>query len=347
MRQFLCTAYTFLKMKGTTEMSEYQIYMSIGEMLLQDFERIAFQPSLYHSGVDYGLLGWFRGTLSAFQLVQAAYCRNYYELPLKHRAKISTMLLRCNTPDTAMAALGTISSLGIDQPFTEIGSSRPPITLFEAVANRFGSELFEPSYQPSSKELFKPLWDSSEVDQENGITLRPLFDPKTYPLCGWQALVGHILNKGADPNRCGLFGTPLIQMLRGAYSWGWREVKLVDVPHRSFGYRYIFRRPHRKGSEVLLTWLQTLRGFGIDLERYGKSEHKLFYRKDSPGRDLRLCDVGGDIYHLRLVGLQVGPAPEDWNVWLSEPSDEFARDFWDMLEHPERTIPGAWDDFTW
>jgi hypothetical protein len=109
-----------------------------------------------------------------------------------------------------------------------------------------------------------------------------------------------------------------------------------------------FQYQHNKGEEALLAWLQTLQGFGIDLERYGKTERKLFYQESSSWRNLELCMPGRDeVCPLRLVGLQVGPKPEDWKVWLSEPSDEFAGEFWDMLEHPERTIPGAWDEFTW
>jgi hypothetical protein len=165
---------------------------------------------------------------------------------------------------------------------------------------------------------------------------------------GWQALVGQILNKGADVNRCGLFGTPLIQMLRGVYSLGWRSYEVKDVLGNVIHYGRHLQHQQIRGEEVLLTWLQTLQGFGIDLERYGKTEHKLFYQESSSWRNLELHIPGrGEVSSLRLVGLQVGPKPEDWKVWLSEPSDEFAGDFWDMLEHPERTIPGAWDDFTW
>lgn len=320
-------------------------------MLLQNFQRIDFRPSLRRNGLEYGLLSCFRGTLVAFQLIQAAYCPNYHESSFEHRARIAKDLLRYNTPDTTMAALGTISSLGIDQLLAPVWwLSDTTTTLFDAVAYKFGLALFEPWYQPSSREVYKPLWDFSYVEQENGVTFRLLFDPDKYPMCGWQALVRQILNKGADLNRCGLFGTPLIRMLRGAYSLSWwysfelndplGDVCFCDRP---------FQHQHRRGEEALLTWLQTLQGFGIDLERYGKTEHKLFYQESSSWRNLEFLipGRGEEVYPLRLIGLQVGPEPEDWKVWLSEPSDEFAGDFWDMLEHPERTIPGAWDDFTW
>jgi hypothetical protein len=122
----------------------------------------------------------------------------------------------------------------------------------------------------------------------------------------------------------------------------------MEDEHRNRQYCNSFRHPHRKGAEALPTWLQTLREFGIDLERYGKIEQKLFYQKDWPARDIKLSDLfhGREVYTLHLIGLNVGPEPKDWKIWVSEPCDEFAGDFWDMLEHPERTIPGAWDDFS-
>jgi hypothetical protein len=333
-----------------SEIGRHQIYLSIGEMLLQNLQRIDFRPSLRGGGLDYGLLGCFGGTLAGFQLIQAAYCPNYYESSFKHRARIAKNILPRNTPDTTMAALGTINSLGIDQLLDPVcWVIDNTTTLFDAVAYKFGFALFEPSYQPSSREVYKPLWDSSDVEQENGITFKLSFDPEKYPMCGWQALVGQILNKGADLNRCGLFGTPLIQMLRGAYSLCWHSYEVNLMLSGVLNCDRPFQHQHRRGEEALLTWLQTLQGFGIDLERYGKTEHKLFYQESSSWRNLELLVPGswGEVYLLRLIGLQVGPEPDDWKVWISEPSDEFAGDFWDMLEHPERTIPGAWDDFSW
>jgi hypothetical protein len=320
-------------------------------MLLQDFQRINFRPSLRFRDHDYGYLSYFKGTLVAFQLIQASCCPNYYESSFENRARIAKDMLPNNTPDTTMAALGAISSLGIDQFLAPVWRPRPSdttTTLFDAVAYKFGHALFEPRYQPSSREVYKPLWDSSDVEQENGVAFRLSFDPEKYPMRGWQALVGQILNKGADVNRCGLFGTSLIQMLRGAYSLGWNSYDVKDVLGNVIHCGRHFQHQHSKGEEALLAWLQTLQGFGIDLETYGKTERKLFYQESSSWRNLELHMPGrGEVCPLRLVGLQVGPKPEDWKVWLSEPSDEFAGDFWDMLEHPERTIPGAWDEFTW
>ena len=49
-------------------------------------------------------------------------------------------------------------------------------------------------------------------------------------------------------------------------------------------------------------------------------------------------------FHFRVIGLHYGAAAEDWHLWLSNPLDKWAGEFWDMVEHPERAMPGAWDE---
>ena len=46
----------------------------------------------------------------------------------------------------------------------------------------------------------------------------------------------------------------------------------------------------------------------------------------------------------RVIGFDYGPCVDEWRLWVSNPLDEWAADFWDMIDHPERAIPGAWDD---
>lgn len=46
----------------------------------------------------------------------------------------------------------------------------------------------------------------------------------------------------------------------------------------------------------------------------------------------------------RVIGFDYGPCVDEWRLWVSNPPDEWATDFWDMIDHPERAIPGARDD---
>lgn len=45
-----------------------------------------------------------------------------------------------------------------------------------------------------------------------------------------------------------------------------------------------------------------------------------------------------------IYGFDYGPSVEDWHLWLSNPLDEWAGEFWDMIEHPESAMPGAWNE---
>lgn len=50
----------------------------------------------------------------------------------------------------------------------------------------------------------------------------------------------------------------------------------------------------------------------------------------------------------QLLNFQYGRSPTDWKFWWREPSDEFAGDFWWMVEMESRiamrNVPGAWVD---
>jgi hypothetical protein len=46
-----------------------------------------------------------------------------------------------------------------------------------------------------------------------------------------------------------------------------------------------------------------------------------------------------------LVGFTYGPSPDDWRFWGSDPTDEFAGDFWHMPENPWGRMPGAWVEY--
>ena len=46
----------------------------------------------------------------------------------------------------------------------------------------------------------------------------------------------------------------------------------------------------------------------------------------------------------RVMAITYGPKADDWRIWLSNPRDEWAGEFWDMIDHPERAMPGAWEE---
>lgn len=47
---------------------------------------------------------------------------------------------------------------------------------------------------------------------------------------------------------------------------------------------------------------------------------------------------------MRLASFKYGPRPEDWHLIWGVDSDEFAGEFWDLIENPPLRIPGGWVD---
>ncbi|RYP89920.1 hypothetical protein DL770_003941 [Monosporascus sp. CRB-9-2] len=98
----------------------------------------------------------------------------------------------------------------------------------------------------------------------------------------------------------------------------------------------------------------TLKAAGINVTGYGCREMELL-RDTALTRDFVPCrlyyqaqpwKVPDPVWRgvsIRLMGYKYGPEPEDWDVYWSEPTDEFAGDFWELVENPPLQVPGAWD----
>jgi hypothetical protein len=94
----------------------------------------------------------------------------------------------------------------------------------------------------------------------------------------------------------------------------------------------------RSCQRVLINLAKELQAAGLDLK-----QHSL--KTESDWKGIRLCNDMGK-HHSRVLLFQQGPQPEDWNLFVSDMREEYAYeccgDFWDMIEHPERMMPGTW-----
>jgi len=92
------------------------------------------------------------------------------------------------------------------------------------------------------------------------------------------------------------------------------------------------------------TWLDLLKYMGIDLNAYGHGEQKFQRDHDCfPCFKHRLPKRRRPRYtYLYLVSFTYGPEPDDWIFYMTEMMGVGFVEFWDMVEHPERKIPGAW-----
>jgi hypothetical protein len=122
---------------------------------------------------------------------------------------------------------------------------------------------------------------------------------------------------------------------------------------KSFLSHY-FRKPvgsraYEEDNMPFQIWLKELHDSGVDLENYGREEKRIL-ESQRVGREW-VCSA----YHrsglwawmgfeIRLIGFSYGPEPEDWRFWFVPVMEDYFTDFWEMIEHPERAMPGAWVD---
>ncbi len=175
----------------------------------------------------------------------------------------------------------------------------------------------------------------------------------------------HTLHQQASSDESGdpeLF-TPLMTVFRVIYRFfnGFHNEK----KQRSGNFDWKTQLTHFQTG--VRAWLELLLQAGINLEDYGRREfrhhlksraslefpffdrssrHKAAeYRKAMEWESLTSVDYLIYYRKLRLVSFQYGPLPSDWHFWVTEAMEYYFLEFWDMVDHPERTIPGAWDDF--
>lgn len=81
-------------------------------------------------------------------------------------------------------------------------------------------------------------------------------------------------------------------------------------------------------------WVGILFAEGIGIEEYGQVESEAWLHS----KHVR------DLCERKAYGFIYGRQPQDWKVFLEHPGDHYAGLFWDLVEHPERQVPGAWKD---
>jgi len=96
--------------------------------------------------------------------------------------------------------------------------------------------------------------------------------------------------------------------------------------------------------------LEQLKGSGVDLVNYGKEEKCVLEREAYEIREFSYREFDkekrwyGIISYLHLINFTYGPEPDDWKFWFAPVMKDYFMDFWDMIDHPERAMPGAWPE---
>ncbi|KAK1688432.1 hypothetical protein BDP55DRAFT_655910 [Colletotrichum godetiae] len=120
-------------------------------------------------------------------------------------------------------------------------------------------------------------------------------------------------------------------------------IGIFDMP---WNYVNIGRCIHK----LLRMWLEDMQTSSIDLDEYGRREMEVFKRDALlQERRLRIRSTRDDGYYesypgMRLTSFTYGPEPEDWKLVWSPEAEEYAGEFWDLIENPPLRIPGGWVD---
>ncbi|KAH8887900.1 hypothetical protein GQ53DRAFT_272027 [Thozetella sp. PMI_491] len=123
-------------------------------------------------------------------------------------------------------------------------------------------------------------------------------------------------------------------------------------------HRFTRAQRERQAQVLLRQWLQILKEGGVDLDKYGRRENAIlhdvkrstarwvvvFQSVARPYNRFSMSYIGGHRQFWYLIGFTFGPNMEDWIIWWNEPTDEFAGDFWKLVENPPQRVPGEWYD---
>jgi hypothetical protein len=101
-----------------------------------------------------------------------------------------------------------------------------------------------------------------------------------------------------------------------------------------------------------MIWLELLYDIGTDLMRYGQREKRLHQEGRTTGfwsfpvwqRELTWQPGYLWACHQKKfsISFEFGPKPRQF--WIIEGMDSSLEEFWDMVDLPERAMPGAWDE---
>jgi hypothetical protein len=269
-----------------------------------------------------GFLSEFHGTAEEFLFCQQRCSPNFYRMPQWTRVAVAARAASgvwdaYHMPEMIRTVLGE-SALGAELLQQEWASENDPatVTLVHSVAQKLGRsqagmQLCRPTRKPSQgAKQFEASW-----------TERQEF--KRHKLCeSWNRLFREFLLAGIDLHQIVDGKTPLIAFLQG--------------------YFYHDKRPKNESSACVMAvraWLTELKAAGVNLNRFGRKEVKLWKSGDVQ-RDI-WC-LGGNGEWKRLINIVYGAYPSDWNVWFSEYFDSYAGEFWDLIEQEVEAMPGGW-----
>lgn len=256
------------------------------------------------------VLGEFCGTFEEFVFLQQHFCPSFYQLSKQFRIRLALSL------------------------YTHSGSYGYPSHAGEIVRNIIGTDVlgvgdFNICYF---------------IELEYGYFTSTLIHFAARHLGQHKILLGSAQNEREARSNYGAWSGLCHEFLRVVIALH----HLVDgqTPFLSFLHgdisAHFYPGPLFRRIDVQV-WVEHLEAAGVDLAEYGEAEKYVWKTQITVcDREFYTPNRYGDWMLQRMIGFTYGPSPTDWYVWLSEPSDHFAGEFWDMIERPVEVMPGAW-----
>jgi hypothetical protein len=201
-----------------------------------------------------------------------------------------------------------------------------------------------PEIEPNSTTPISSSWTNNRDDRWNKNERRELF-----------SLIQELVTAGFELHSLNYFGRTSLHALfawfiqwPNAYSPDSRYCRLFTAKQNQEHLRTLAAR-FLVPAQV---WLEQLRSAGVDLLDYGEKEKQQIWERleevnlECPyiWRKRKGQEITEIKLRLRLTTFVYGASPLDWQFWVTEVLDDSFAEFWDMVDHPERSIPGAWDD---
>lgn len=254
------------------------------------------------------------------------------ELPIWQRRNFAINLARnalFNSPDLFLTALGynPITRAAI----TNESARAVGITLLHVAARAIGQLCYDVGWDIIPEEF------------------------KRRSILGWKSIVHDLLAADADLHALSSQSDSDFCFVECAKTYDQiTPLMLIFAATFPIGPRFLYRF-RRDLENALCVWISTLYDCGVDLNGYGVRESSTWFNLGEPTdaetkytvyttRGTR--DYDSDYYFgkKRLLGFNYGPFPEDWRVWVNEPTDEFVGDFWLMVDKRVEAMPGTWTE---
>jgi hypothetical protein len=332
---------------GMYQMKGAQHQLELARLLGEgvDMEEESLNPSQTFRG-DSALLSWLISETET----------DYYQRDLRSRVCLATNLCSITRqPYVESLIRGLLGSYAIDSTVCGI-SDRRGRTLLQSVLRHLGEQ-----YYTSPQEYNSLVRDKFGVN-----CFRSQNHSKTSVLQSLLNFASELVVAGSDLHALEsipskkmrpaqeYFRTPLKSVIDGFQHS--HDINCQDINDSFSMWRdansFIETDPEKVLVTVVL-WLRVLESAGIDLEQYGQKE-KLIYQKGLAENiywfTLVQKETGADTkepirrYVMYSFTFIYGPTAADWKFWLIEQMDDSFWEFWDMVDHPERAMPGYWDE---